>query len=101
MSANQAITELYASNKKLNEKVQLLSRKVESDNKDILTQIKELNSNMKCLLLQNQKLMDKIDKNNDSELKAKFETNKESMNKLLLEINNSNNSNNSNSNNNK
>ena len=98
MSANKAITELYASNKKLNEKVQLLSRKVESDNKDILTQIKELNSNMKCLLLQNQKLMDKIDKNNDSELRSKFETNKESMNKLLLEINNSNNSNNSNNN---
>lgn len=92
MSANQQlVTELYTSNKKLNEKVQTLSRKVESDNKEILTQIKELNSNMKCLLLQNQKLMDKIDKDNDSELKAKFETNKETMSKLLLSMNKNNN----------
>ena len=87
MSANQVITEIYASNKKLNEKVQTLSRKVESDNSDILLQLKELNSSIKCLLLQNQKLMDKIDKDNDSELKEKFESNKEKMTKLLLSIN--------------
>ena len=88
MSANQQlVTELYTSNKKLNEKVQTLSRKVETDNKEIFNQLKELNSSVKCLLLQNQKLMDKIDKDNDSELKAKFETNKETMTKLLLSIN--------------
>jgi hypothetical protein len=87
MSANQAITELYTSNKKLNEKVQILNRKVESDNKEILGQLKELNSSIKCLLLQNKKLFDKIGKDNDSELKAKFETKKESMNKLLSEMN--------------
>ena len=59
MSANQAVTELYNSNKKLNEKVQTLSRKVESDNKEILGQLKELNSSMKCLLLQNRRKVSK------------------------------------------
>ena len=93
MSANQAVTELYNSNKKLNEKVQLLSRKVESDNKEILGQLKELNSSMKCLLLQNQKIMNKIDKDTDSELKAKFENNKETMSKLLSSINKTKNNN--------
>ena len=94
MSANQAITEIYASNKKLNEKVQTLSRKVENDNKEILSQLKELNSSIKCLLLQNKKLMDKIDKDNDSELKSKFESNKEKMTNLLSSISKSNNNNN-------
>jgi hypothetical protein len=94
MSANQAITEIYASNKKLNEKVQILSRKVENDNKEILLQLKELNSSIKCLLLQNKKLMDKIDKDNDSELKSKFESNKEKMTNLLSSISKSNNNNN-------
>jgi hypothetical protein len=86
MSANQAITEIYASNKKLNEKMQTLSRKMESDNSDILLQLKELNSSMKCLLLQNKKIMDKIDKDNDNELKAKFESNKVMMTNLLSSI---------------
>jgi hypothetical protein len=94
MSANQAITEIYASNKKLNEKVQTLSRKVENDNKEILSQLKELNSSIKCLLLQNQKIMDKIDKDNDSELKEKFESNKEKMTNLLSSISKTNNNNN-------
>lgn len=87
MSSNQAISELYASNKKLNEKVQTFSRKVENDNKEILTQLKELNSSIKCLLLQNQKIMDKIDQDNDNELKEKYETNKKTMTKLLSSIN--------------
>ena len=94
MSANQAITEIYASNKKLNEKVQTLSRKVENDNKEILSQLKELNSSIKCLLLQNQKIMDKIDKDNDSELKEKFKSNKEKMTNLLSSISKTNNNNN-------
>jgi hypothetical protein len=88
MSANQqTITELYASNKKLNEKVQTLSHKVDNNNKEILKQLKELNSSVKCILLQNKKLMDKIDKDNDIELKARFINSNESMNKLLLSIN--------------
>ena len=91
MSSNQQlVTELYSSNKKLNEKVQILSRKVETDNKEIFNQLKELNSSMKCLLLQNQKLMDKVDKDNDSELKSRFASNKDSMNKLLVEMNKNN-----------
>ena len=85
-SNQQLVTELYASNKKLNEKVQNLSRKVEIDNKELLGQLKELNSSMKCLLLQNKKLIDKIDKDSDSELKNKFESNKETMSKLLSSI---------------
>tara|TARA_B110000003_G_scaffold27454_2_gene26004 strand:- start:749 stop:1036 length:288 start_codon:yes stop_codon:yes gene_type:complete len=85
-SNQQLVTELYASNKKLNEKVQNLSRKVETDNKEMLGQLKELNSSMKCLLLQNKKLIDKIDKDSDSELKNKFESNKETMSKLLSSI---------------
>ena len=89
MSANQqTITELYTSNKKLNEKMQTLSRKVE-----------ELNSCVKCILLQNNKLMDKIDKDNDSELKERFINSKESMNKLLLSINKTSINNNNNNNN--
>ena len=100
MSGNQQlVTELYASNKKLNEKVQTLSRKVDNDNQEILGQLKELNSTIKCILLQNQKLMDKIDKDNDSELKARFASNKDSMNKLLLNIDNYSNNNSNNSNN--
>jgi len=95
MSSNQQlVTELYASNKKLNEKVQTLSHKVESNNKEILTQLKELNSSIKCLLLQNQKIMDKIDQDNDNELKEKFETNKKIMTKLLSSLNSNNNNNN-------
>jgi len=93
MSANQAITELYSSNKKLNEKVVALSHKVETDNKEIFGQLKELNSSIKCLLLQNEKIMDKIDKidkGEDSKLKLKFENNKETMTKLLLSINTNN-----------
>ena len=99
MSGNQQlVTELYASNKKLNEKVQTLSRKVENDNQEILGQLKEINSSIKCLLLQNQKLMDKIDKDNDSELKARFSNNKDNMNKLLLNIENHSNNNSNSSN---
>ncbi len=100
MSANQqTITELYTSNKKLNEKMQTLSRKVDNDNKEILKQLKELNSCVKCILLQNNKLMDKIDKDNDSELKERFINSKESMNKLLLSINKTSINNNNNNNN--
>ena len=92
MSSNQQlVTELYASNKKLNEKVQTLSHKLESNNKEIFIQLKELNSSIKCLLLQNQKIMDKIDQDNDNELKGKFETNKEIMTKLLSSLNSNNN----------
>jgi hypothetical protein len=90
MTTNQQlVTELYASNKKLNEKVITLSRKVDNDNKEILGQLKELNSSIKCLLLQNKKSMDKIDEDEDKdcELKERLLNNKKTMSKLLLKMN--------------
>jgi DNA anti-recombination protein RmuC len=91
--SNPTTNELFASNKQLNVKVNQLTKKVESDNQQILSSLKELNSNVNALIIQNRKIAEKIGETDKSkELQDFYKKNKQfietSLNTIDNEFNN-------------
>jgi DNA anti-recombination protein RmuC len=91
--SNPTTNELFASNKQLNVKVNQLTKKVESDNQQILSSLKELNSNINALIIQNRKIAEKIGETDKSkELQEFYKKNKQfietSLNTIDNEFNN-------------
>ena len=86
---NKTTNELFASNKQVNVKVNQLIKKVENDNKQIMTSLKEINTNINMLIIQNNKLVDKIGNNEKTqELLGLYKKNKELINNNITSINN-------------
>ena len=91
--SNPTTNELFASNKQLNVKVNQLTKKVENDNQQILTSLKELNANVNELIIQNRKIAEKIGETDKSkELQEFYKKNKQfietSLNTIDNEFNN-------------
>lgn len=91
--SNPTTNELFASNKQLNVKVNQLTKKVENDNQQILSSLKELNSNINALIIQNRKIAEKIGETDKSkELQEFYKQNKQfietSLNTIDNEFNN-------------
>lgn len=87
--SNPTTNELFASNKQLNVKVNQLTKKVESDNQQILLSLKELNSNVNELIIQNKKIAEKIGETDKSkELQEFYKKNKQFIESSLNTIDN-------------
>lgn len=87
MSGNNVVNELYASNKQLNVRVNTIHKKMENDNNQIITILKDLGMNLKELLEQNKKILETIDIiEGTDEKKTFFLNNKISIDKTLDEL---------------
>jgi hypothetical protein len=87
MSGNNVVNELYASNKQLNVRVNTIHKKMENDNNQIITILKDLSINLKTLLEQNKKILETIDIiEGTNEKKTFFLNNKISIDKTLDEL---------------
>lgn len=85
--SNKNVNELYASNKQLQVRINNISKKIETDNKEMLTLLKNINTSLKTLLLQNNKITEKINNlDNDEETKNKFTSNNLNINNKLYEL---------------
>jgi len=88
MSNNKHINELYASNKQLNTRVNSMHNKMESDNKEMITLLKNINTSLKTLLLQNNKIIEKINNlEGNDDTKKKYLNNKLIIDTKLQEMN--------------
>lgn len=89
MSGNNVVNELYASNKQLNVRVNTIHKKMENDNNEMITILKDLGMDLKALLEQNKKILEKIEiSEGTDEKKTFFLNNKISIDKTLDELNN-------------
>lgn len=87
MSGNNVVNELYASNKQLNVRVNTIHKKMENDNNEMITILKDLGMNLKALLEQNKKILEKIEiSEGTDEKKTFFLNNKISIDKTLDEL---------------
>jgi hypothetical protein len=87
MSGNNVVNELYASNKQLNVRVNTIHKKMENDNNEMITILKDLGMNLKELLEQNKKILEKIEiSEGTDEKKTFFLNNKISIDKTLDEL---------------
>lgn len=87
MSGNNVVNELYASNKQLNVRVNTIHKKMDNDNNQIITILKDLGMNLKALLEQNKKILETIDIiEGTNEKKTFFLNNKISIDKTLDEL---------------
>ena len=87
--SNPTTSELFASNKQLNVKVNQLTKKIEIDNQQILTSLKELNTNVNALIVQNRKIAEKIGETDKSrDLQEFYKKNKQFIDTTLDTIDN-------------
>ena len=87
--SNPTINELFASNKQLNVKVNQLTKKIEIDNQEILTSLRELNTNVNALIVQNRKIAEKIGETDKSrDLQEFYKKNKQFIDTTLDTIDN-------------
>ena len=87
--SNPTTSELFASNKQLNVKVNQLTKKIETDNQQILTSLKELNTNVNALIVQNRKIAEKIGETDKSrDLQEFYKKNKQFIDTTLDTIDN-------------
>lgn len=87
--SNPTTSELFASNKQLNVKVNQLTKKIEIDNQEILTSLRELNTNVNALIVQNRKIAEKIGETDKSrDLQEFYKKNKQFIDTTLDTIDN-------------
>ncbi len=87
--SNPTTSELFASNKQLNVKVNQLTKKIETDNQQILASLKELNTNVNVLIVQNRKIAEKIGETDKShDLQEFYKKNKHFIDTTLDTIDN-------------
>ena len=87
--SNPTTSELFASNKQLNVKVNQLTKKIETDNQQILASLRELNTNVNALIVQNRKIAEKIGETDKSrDLQEYYKKNKQFIDTTLNTIDN-------------